>query len=62
MNDLESDTPIREESTGGATSPSSLREIDSSSLLKGEKEILIRHGAEIYRLKLTKNDKLILQK
>ena len=61
MNDLESDKPIRDESTSGATS-SLLREIDSSSLLQGEKEILIRHGDEVYRLRLTKNGKLILQK
>lgn len=38
------------------------REIDSVSLLQGDKEILIRHAGEVYRLRLTKNDKLILQK
>lgn len=59
MNDLESEQPIREESL---RSPSPLREIDSSSLLQGEKEILIHHGGEVYRLRLTKNGKLILQK
>jgi hemin uptake protein HemP len=42
--------------------PIALREIDSNSLLQGEKEILIRHSGEVYRLRLTKNDKLILQK
>jgi len=39
-----------------------LRELDSADLLHGSKEILIRHGEEVYRLRLTKNDKLILQK
>lgn len=39
-----------------------LREYDSAELLQGEKEVLIRHGNEVYRLRLTKNDKLILQK
>ena len=39
-----------------------LREIDSASLLQGEKEVLIRHAEEVYRLRLTSNGKLILQK
>jgi hemin uptake protein HemP len=38
------------------------REFDSAELLRGEKEILIRHAGEVYRLRLTRNDKLILQK
>ena len=42
--------------------PDSLRKINSDSLLLGEKEVLIVHGEEMYRLRLTKNDKLILQK
>ena len=41
---------------------SSPREYDSSELLQGEKEVLIRHAGEVYRLRLTRNDKLILQK
>lgn len=39
-----------------------LREVDSSELLRGETEVLIRHIDELYRLKLTRNGKLILQK
>jgi hemin uptake protein HemP len=39
-----------------------LREFQSAELLAGAKEILIHHAGEIYRLRLTKNDKLILQK
>jgi hemin uptake protein HemP len=38
------------------------REIPSAELLRGEKEIWIRHGEEIYRLRLTRSGKLILQK
>lgn len=38
------------------------REVDSCELLRGESELLIRHGDELYRLKLTRNGKLILQK
>ncbi len=62
MNDLESDKPILEESASGMPQSASLREIHSSSLLLGQKEILIRHGEEVYRLRLTRNGKLILQK
>ena len=39
-----------------------VREITSASLLQGEKEVLILHEEEVYRLKLTRNGKLILQK
>ena len=39
-----------------------VREVASSELLRGENEMLIRHGDELYRLKLTRNGKLILQK
>ncbi|MFM9960905.1 MAG: hemin uptake protein HemP [Planctomycetaceae bacterium] len=39
-----------------------LREMTSEELLRGQNEVLIRHGEEIYRLKLTRNQKLILQK
>lgn len=35
---------------------------DSAGLLQGGREILIRHGAECYRLRHTRNDKLILTK
>ena len=35
---------------------------DSEALLKGRREILIRHGDRIYRLRHTSNDKLILTK
>ena len=35
---------------------------DSGALLRGCREILIRHGGETYRLRHTRNDKLILTK
>jgi hemin uptake protein HemP len=38
------------------------REISSEELLRGAKEIWIRHGEEMYRLRLTRSGKLILQK
>jgi len=38
------------------------REIDSLRLLQGQRELRIRHGNEYYRLRHTRNDKLILTK
>lgn len=37
-------------------------EVDSDRLLQGQREVLIRHGNECYRLRHTRNDKLILTK
>jgi hemin uptake protein HemP len=34
----------------------------SEELLKGSKEVLIQHGTETYRLRLTRQGKLILYK
>lgn len=36
--------------------------IDSEALLQGQREVLIRHGDRLYRLRHTSNDKLILTK
>lgn len=36
--------------------------LDSATLLAGAREVLIRHGEETYRLKLTSSNKLILTK
>lgn len=35
---------------------------DSRTLLLGQREILIEHAGEVYRLRHTRNDKLILTK
>lgn len=35
---------------------------DSRTLLRGHREILIEHAGETYRLRHTRNDKLILTK
>ena len=35
---------------------------DSAGLLQGGREVMIRHGSECYRLRHTRNDKLILTK
>ena len=39
-----------------------MRIILSAELLQGEREVCIDHEGEIYRLRLTRNQKLILQK
>lgn len=36
--------------------------IESTALLQGSRELLIAHGSDEYRLRLTRNDKLILTK
>ncbi|HLS83051.1 MAG TPA: hemin uptake protein HemP [Arenimonas sp.] len=35
---------------------------DSRELMRGEREVLIRHGDQVYRLRHTRNGKLILVK
>ena len=38
------------------------KRIDSSRLLAGSRELVIDHAGQEYRLRLTRNDKLILTK
>lgn len=47
-------------SMSGLASP--VETVDSLRLLHGHRELLIRHGNEVYRLRHTRNDKLILTK
>lgn len=49
-------------SRGYVPAASMTTEFDSRRLLQGRTEILIRHGDEVYRLRHTRNDKLILTK
>ena len=35
---------------------------DSRDPMRGTREVLIRHGGQVYRLRHTRNDKLILTK
>ena len=42
-------------------SPSALV-VDSSALLKGQRELIVRHAASRYRLRLTASNKLIMTK
>ncbi len=36
--------------------------VDSVTLMKGRRELIIRHGADTYRLRITASNKLILTK
>jgi hemin uptake protein HemP len=38
------------------------REVNSQELMQGQREIIIRHGEEAYRLSVTRSGKLILRK
>ncbi|KGM57415.1 hypothetical protein N799_08235 [Lysobacter arseniciresistens ZS79] len=58
-------TPRRAPSTPAAASAcvdTCPCQFDSATLLRGTREVLIRHGGETYRLRHTRNDKLILTK
>jgi len=45
-----------------SNTPSMPRAVRSEDLLRGAREVLIQHGQETYRLRLTKAGKLILNK
>ncbi len=51
-------SPARPASFAGA----SQAEFDSRELMRGGREVLIRHAGQVYRLRHTRNDKLILVK
>ena len=44
------------------SSPNGAQRIDSHRLLAGGRELVIDHAGQEYRLRLTRNDKLILTK
>jgi hemin uptake protein HemP len=48
---------VEPEAAGGATPV-----IDSVTLMGGRRELMIRHGNELYRLRITASNKLILTK
>lgn len=59
--DKSSDTPPTPESTRDTPAPPA-RTVPSDELFQGRHELLIDHHGEIYRLRLTKTGKLILNK
>jgi len=52
--------PARDESTAPAIPPP--RRLESSALFQLEREVVIVHHGQEYRLRVTKSDKLILTK
>ncbi|MGD9883331.1 MAG: hemin uptake protein HemP [Reyranella sp.] len=53
----------RPDGNGGETiSDLPVQVVDSTALMCGNRELLIRHGADIYRLRVTASNKLILTK
>lgn len=44
------------------TRAGSVPALDSTEIFQGGKEVVIRHGEELYRLRLTSSNKLILIK
>jgi len=57
MAEGQSSTPV-----AASKADETLRTVDSQDLLAGQRELLIKHGADVYRLRLTSNNKLILMK
>lgn len=55
--DPQSTTPGRRSSAGGG-----VKRIKVSELLQGEREVILEHDAQDYRLRITANGKLILTK
>lgn len=52
------------ENDGSASesSTSAPRTVDVDEIMAGDREVLIRHGRELYRLRMTRNGKLLLHK
>lgn len=61
MSSRDPSRPVRAPNESAAT-PAREREIDSARLLDGRRELVIRHGEQVYRLRHTRHDKLILTK
>ena len=54
--------PFVARTTEPESTPSTPRVVDSVALMGGRRELLIRHGQDTYRLRVTASNKLILTK
>jgi hemin uptake protein HemP len=52
----------RPNEVGGDTASPAPSVVDSVTLMSGGRELIIRHGADTYRLRVTASNKLILTK
>ena len=53
---------IRSDSFSRSCEQRVMQRVTSNELLAGQRELVIEHGAEEYRLRITSKDKLILTK
>jgi hemin uptake protein HemP len=60
MNELSRAERTNESEAGRPDSSTPI--VDSVTLMSGQRELIIRHGAESYRLRVTASNKLILTK
>lgn len=54
--------PTKQQPSANQAASDSVRVIDSETLFQGQKLVVIQHEGEDYRLILTRNNRLILQK
>jgi len=52
----------RPDEVGGDTTDTAPSVVDSVTLMSGRRELIIRHGTDTYRLRVTASNKLILTK
>ena len=52
----------RPNEAGGETADLAAPAVDSVTLMGGRRELIIRHGVDMYRLRVTASNKLILTK
>ena len=62
MSDPHESSSAKEASSAQAIAPTNPVTIESGDLFRGQREILIQHGDEIYRLRIKRNEKMILHK
>jgi len=60
--DLEAAEPRDDGAPAAAPGPAGPRRVESAALFQRAREVVIVHGAQEYRLRITKSDKLILTK
>lgn len=54
--------PLTANDPAAADAPTAARIVDAADLLRGSRVVLIEHRGALYRLSLTRNDRLVLQK
>ncbi len=57
------DDPSSDKPTGDSDEPQgNVRTVSAQEIFQGDREVCIEHEGEIYRLRITRRNKLILQK